>query len=94
VPTIVVNFAEKRGNVVYIKDKLYVVTYANPLKFFPDQILADCRINVDGKIYPLLFKGWRLCDDLKYRKRLDGGLGFSGPYSGFEPATSETCKIF
>ncbi len=82
-PTTRVNFAVNRGNVVCIKDKLYVVTYVNPLKFFLDQMPADCRINVDGKCYPLVFKDWRLCDDLKYRKRLEDELGFSGPYSAF-----------
>lgn len=91
-PNIVVNFVEMKANVAYIKDKLYVITYANPLKFFQNQVLEDCRITVNGKVYPLLFKGCRLCDDLKYRKKLDE-LGFSGPYSGFEPENSQACKI-
>ena len=82
-PTFLENFAEYKGNVVYIKDTLYVVTYVNPLKFFSDQRPEDCRINVNGKIYPLMFRGWRLCNDLKYRKRGEDELGFSGPHSAF-----------
>lgn len=91
-PTNVVNFVEMKGNVVRIKDKLHVITYANPFKFFEEQILADCRITVDSKVYPLLYRGWRLCDDLKYRKRLDDH-GCSGPHSSFELRNSETSMV-
>jgi len=39
-------------------------------------------IVVNGKRYPLFFKGKRLCSDLKYRSK-EVGLGWSGPDSAF-----------
>ena len=82
-------FVKNENNAVLIKGKYYVVLYTTPTPlFFGNQP----QINVDGKKYPLEYKGYRLCDDLRYRKSPKDALAFSGPYSAFSPVDSDNDK--
>jgi hypothetical protein len=68
-----------------INDKFYEITSDDP-KTEPKLETLDptkCSINVDGTHYPLRFKGFSLCNDLKYRRTLYD-IGWSGPFSSFE----------
>ncbi len=102
-----VRFISHEGSVVHINDKAYavhlvikrvikrVIKTVDSQTFFANPAPEELMITVDDKNYPLAYKGWKLCDDLKYRKGLCGDqenredlkskFAFSGPYSNFSP---------
>lgn len=81
-----VNFLENEGDFVSLGEKMYVVQFnrdMNSVFYDPPHII------VSGRKYPLEYKGYRLCDDLQYRKSLKDSLPFSGPHSAFIPV----CRV-
>jgi len=88
-----VTFVENKNNVVSLGEKVYGVFYLSGFPpFFKKPPIEDEYIIVNGKKYPLVFNGHRLCSDLKYRTSLLG-IAFSGPYSAFSPLCQEPVDV-